>query len=150
MPRLEVSSTDLRSRFVDGRPLDSVRLRDYRSQLGVVLQDNFLFDGTVGYIASQGLPLPQLLAIGAIYATLITREVSIPDHFAGLPLEQVRSRLRVLGENAVEQLHIKVKAETPVAFLDKLPESYRVGMVSFAARSVVSDARSCATSSVSS
>ena len=25
-----------------------VRLRDYRSQLGVVLQDNFLFDGTVG------------------------------------------------------------------------------------------------------
>ena len=25
-----------------------MRLRDYRSQLGVVLQDNFLFDGTVG------------------------------------------------------------------------------------------------------
>ena len=24
-----------------------VRLRDYRAQLGVVLQDNFLFDGTV-------------------------------------------------------------------------------------------------------
>ncbi len=34
--------------FVDGRDLGSVRLRDYRSQLGVVLQDNFLFDGTVG------------------------------------------------------------------------------------------------------
>ncbi len=33
---------------VDGRDLASVRLRDYRSQLGVVLQDNFLFDGTVG------------------------------------------------------------------------------------------------------
>ncbi len=33
--------------LVDGRPLDSLRLRDYRSQLGVVLQDNFLFDGTV-------------------------------------------------------------------------------------------------------
>jgi ABC-type multidrug transport system fused ATPase/permease subunit len=33
--------------LVDGRPLDSVRLRDYRSQLGVVLQDNFLFDGTI-------------------------------------------------------------------------------------------------------
>ncbi len=25
-----------------------MQLRDYRSQLGVVLQDNFLFDGTVG------------------------------------------------------------------------------------------------------
>jgi ABC-type multidrug transport system fused ATPase/permease subunit len=33
---------------VDGRDLATVRLRDYRSQLGVVLQDNFLFDGTVG------------------------------------------------------------------------------------------------------
>jgi subfamily B ATP-binding cassette protein MsbA len=34
--------------FIDGRDLASVRLRDYRSQLGVVLQDNFLFDGSVG------------------------------------------------------------------------------------------------------
>jgi subfamily B ATP-binding cassette protein MsbA len=33
--------------FVDGRDLAAVRLRDYRSQLGVVMQDNFLFDGTV-------------------------------------------------------------------------------------------------------
>lgn len=32
---------------VDGRDLASVRLRDFRSQLGVVLQDNFLFDGTI-------------------------------------------------------------------------------------------------------
>jgi subfamily B ATP-binding cassette protein MsbA len=32
---------------VDGRDLASLRLRDYRSQLGVVLQDNFLFDGTI-------------------------------------------------------------------------------------------------------
>jgi subfamily B ATP-binding cassette protein MsbA len=33
--------------LVDGRDLGTVRLRDYRSQLGVVLQDNFLFDGTI-------------------------------------------------------------------------------------------------------
>ncbi len=33
--------------LVDGRDLATVRLRDYRSQLGVVLQDNFMFDGTV-------------------------------------------------------------------------------------------------------
>lgn len=33
--------------LVDGRDLDTVRLSDYRTQLGVVLQDNFLFDGTV-------------------------------------------------------------------------------------------------------
>ncbi len=33
--------------LVDGRDLSGVRLADYRSQLGVVFQDNFLFDGTV-------------------------------------------------------------------------------------------------------
>ena len=33
--------------FVDGNDLSDVRLRDYRSQLGVVMQDNFLFDGTI-------------------------------------------------------------------------------------------------------
>jgi len=33
--------------LVDGHDLADVRLRDYRSQIGVVLQDNFLFDGTV-------------------------------------------------------------------------------------------------------
>ena len=32
---------------VDELDLQSVRLRDYRSHLGVVLQDNFLFDGTI-------------------------------------------------------------------------------------------------------
>jgi subfamily B ATP-binding cassette protein MsbA len=34
--------------LVDGRDLTTIRLRDFRSQLGVVLQDNFLFDGTIG------------------------------------------------------------------------------------------------------
>ena len=33
--------------LVDGRDLAKVRLHDYRTQLGVVLQDNFLFDGSV-------------------------------------------------------------------------------------------------------
>jgi len=33
--------------LLDGRDLRSVRLRDYRSHVGVVLQDNFLFDGSV-------------------------------------------------------------------------------------------------------
>jgi ABC-type multidrug transport system fused ATPase/permease subunit len=32
---------------VDGRDLASLKLRSYRSYLGVVLQDNFLFDGTI-------------------------------------------------------------------------------------------------------
>jgi subfamily B ATP-binding cassette protein MsbA len=33
--------------LVDGHDIDTMRLKDYRSQLGVVMQDNFLFDGTV-------------------------------------------------------------------------------------------------------
>jgi subfamily B ATP-binding cassette protein MsbA len=33
--------------LVDGRDLAGVRLHDYRAQLGVVLQDNFMFDGTI-------------------------------------------------------------------------------------------------------
>ena len=33
--------------LVDGRDLAGLKLRDFRAQLGVVLQDNFLFDGTV-------------------------------------------------------------------------------------------------------
>ncbi|HST61253.1 MAG TPA: ABC transporter ATP-binding protein [Longimicrobium sp.] len=33
--------------LVDGRDLGGLRLADYRAQLGVVLQENFLFDGTV-------------------------------------------------------------------------------------------------------
>jgi subfamily B ATP-binding cassette protein MsbA len=32
---------------VDGHDIATLRLRDYRSHLGIVLQDNFLFDGTV-------------------------------------------------------------------------------------------------------
>lgn len=33
--------------LIDGHDLREVKLRDYRRHLGVVLQDNFLFDGTV-------------------------------------------------------------------------------------------------------
>jgi ABC-type multidrug transport system fused ATPase/permease subunit len=33
--------------LVDGHDLTTVKLRDYRGHLGVVLQDNFLFDGTI-------------------------------------------------------------------------------------------------------
>ncbi len=33
--------------LVDGRNLNAIRLRDFRSRLGIVLQENFLFDGTI-------------------------------------------------------------------------------------------------------
>ena len=46
--------------LIDGRDLATVRLRDYRSQLGVVLQDNFLFDGTIAENIRYGRPTATL------------------------------------------------------------------------------------------
>jgi subfamily B ATP-binding cassette protein MsbA len=42
--------------LVDGRNLESLRLAEYRRHLGVVLQDNFLFDGTVAENLRYGTP----------------------------------------------------------------------------------------------
>ncbi|HVW05564.1 MAG TPA: ABC transporter ATP-binding protein [Vicinamibacterales bacterium] len=41
---------------VDGHDLNTLRLADYRRHLGVVLQDNFLFDGTVAENIAYGTP----------------------------------------------------------------------------------------------
>ncbi len=41
---------------IDGRDLREVRLREYRSQLAVVLQDEFLFDGTIADNIAYGRP----------------------------------------------------------------------------------------------
>jgi len=42
--------------LVDGYDLATVRLCDYRRQLGVVLQENFLFDGTIAENIAYGNP----------------------------------------------------------------------------------------------
>ncbi len=42
--------------LIDGRDLNTVRQDDYRSNLGIVLQDNFLFDGTIGENIRYGRP----------------------------------------------------------------------------------------------
>src|SRR5262249_37122539 len=52
--------------LVDGHDLTSVRLRDYRSQLGVVLQDNFLFDGTIAENIKFAKPHATLNEIKAV------------------------------------------------------------------------------------
>lgn len=41
---------------IDGVALSDVRLHDYRSHLGIVLQENFLFDGTVAENIAYGNP----------------------------------------------------------------------------------------------
>jgi len=42
--------------LVDGRDLATVQRHDYRSNLGIVLQDNFLFDGTIAENIRYGRP----------------------------------------------------------------------------------------------
>lgn len=42
--------------LIDGRDLRGLRLGEYRRHLGVVLQDNFLFDGPVGANIAYGIP----------------------------------------------------------------------------------------------
>ena len=42
--------------LIDGRDMTTIPLRDYRGQIGVVLQDNFLFDGTIGENIRYGKP----------------------------------------------------------------------------------------------
>jgi ABC-type multidrug transport system fused ATPase/permease subunit len=54
---------------VDGRDLSAIRLRDYRRQLGVVLQDNFLFDGSIADNIKYGKPdatLDEIKRVGRI------------------------------------------------------------------------------------
>jgi subfamily B ATP-binding cassette protein MsbA len=42
--------------LVDGHDLTTIRLRDYREHLGIVLQDNFLFDGTIAENVAYAKP----------------------------------------------------------------------------------------------
>jgi subfamily B ATP-binding cassette protein MsbA len=46
--------------LADGRDLTELRLTEYRRHLGVVLQDNFLFDGTVAENIKYGTPAATL------------------------------------------------------------------------------------------
>jgi ABC-type multidrug transport system fused ATPase/permease subunit len=41
---------------IDGRDLSTLRLADYRAELGIVLQENFLFDGTIAENIRYGKP----------------------------------------------------------------------------------------------
>ncbi|MSR61605.1 MAG: ABC transporter ATP-binding protein [Planctomycetes bacterium] len=54
---------------VDGRDLERLRLRDYRAHLGVVLQDNFLFDGTIAENVGFSRPAATRAEIEAACAT---------------------------------------------------------------------------------
>ncbi len=51
---------------IDGCDLSNIKLRNYRAHLGVVLQDNFLFDGTVSDNISFSKPHATLAEVQAV------------------------------------------------------------------------------------
>src|SRR5205809_2585739 len=51
---------------IDGKDLRTLRLRDFRSYLGVVMQDNFLFDGTIAENISFSNPHATMDEIRAV------------------------------------------------------------------------------------
>jgi subfamily B ATP-binding cassette protein MsbA len=55
--------------LVDGKDVHTLKLREYRAKLGVVMQDNFLFDGTVADnigFAKPGATRAEIEAVGHI------------------------------------------------------------------------------------
>ena len=65
--------------LVDGKSLEEVRLYDFRSHLGIVLQDNFLFDGTIAENIAYGHPDASREAIEE--AARIAHCPAFVDHF---------------------------------------------------------------------
>jgi ATP-binding cassette, subfamily B, putative efflux pump len=66
--------------LVDGQDLESIRLKDYRNHLGAVLQDNFLFDGTVA--ENIGFSNPRATREQVIAASKIAHCQEFVDGFA--------------------------------------------------------------------
>jgi subfamily B ATP-binding cassette protein MsbA len=55
--------------LIDGRDLETLRLREYRGHLGAVFQDNFLFDGTIAdniAYARPDAPRDEILAAAGV------------------------------------------------------------------------------------
>jgi len=65
---------------VDNRDLETIKLKDYRQELGVVLQDNFLFDGTIA--ANIGFSHPHATREEIIVASRIAHCEEFINGFA--------------------------------------------------------------------
>ena len=79
--------------LIDGVDLSTVRLDSYRSQLGVVLQDNFLFDGTIKENILFGRPEADDQAV------LEAARIARVDEFA---LKMEKGYDTIIGERGVK------------------------------------------------
>jgi subfamily B ATP-binding cassette protein MsbA len=79
--------------LVDGRDLSTLRLGDYRSHLGAVFQDNFLFDGTVADNIAFSRPGASLEEVRAA-----SRIAHCDEFIAGFP----QGYQTVVGERGIK------------------------------------------------
>ena len=64
--------------LIDGRDLATLRLHEYRSNLGIVLQENFLFDGTIGENIRYGRPFATQEEVEAVARIAHVEEFVLP------------------------------------------------------------------------
>lgn len=79
--------------LIDGRDLTSIRLRDFRSHLGIVLQDNFLFDGTIAENIRYSRPRATMDEVRAV------ARIAHVDEFV-VPLEEKYES--IVGERGIK------------------------------------------------
>jgi subfamily B ATP-binding cassette protein MsbA len=79
--------------LVDGRDLNDIRLHEYRSHLGVVMQDNFLFDGSIRENIAYANPAASLDDVKRV------AQVAHVDEFVGAWEQQYDT---IVGERGVK------------------------------------------------
>ena len=89
--------------LVAGRDLGGMRLRDYRAHLGVVLQDNFLFDGTIAENIAFSKPGATMEEIRAVEPHRALRRVH--RGVREVRHDRRRARREALGRPAAARRH---------------------------------------------
>jgi ABC-type multidrug transport system fused ATPase/permease subunit len=64
--------------LIDGRDLQTLRMHDYRSHLGIVLQENFLFDGSIADNIRYGRPEARMEEVEAVARIAHVEEFVLP------------------------------------------------------------------------
>ena len=107
--------------LVDGRDLATVRLRDWRRHLAVVLQDDFLFDGTLAENISLARPSASRDEIAAASRAAHCDDLGLPD---GLDTLIGERGLRLSGgQRQRVSLARAILADAPILLLDEATSS---------------------------